>query len=117
MHALVRAATDYVGPVWLRSSRVALPYIYEEGQVTFEVGGCHIVRQGADLTIIACGIMVAAAMDAAVDLAEAGIHTPSRRLVARLVRPGWIRGHAAHLYVTSRRALSGLVTQRVRLYV
>ena len=73
MHALVRAATDYVGPVWLRSSRVALPYVYEEESSAFKVGGSHIVRQGDDLTIIACGIMVAAALDAAVDLAKEGI--------------------------------------------
>jgi transketolase len=72
MHALVRAATDYVGPVWLRSSRVALPYIYEES-TSFEIGGSHMVREGGDLTIIACGIMVASAMDAAVDLAKEGI--------------------------------------------
>jgi transketolase len=32
-----------------------------------------VVRQGDDLTIIACGIMVAAALDAAVDLAQDGI--------------------------------------------
>jgi transketolase len=72
MHALVKVATDYVGPVWLRSSRVALPYIYREN-TQFEVGGSHVVHQGDDVTIIACGIMVAAALDAAADLAEAGI--------------------------------------------
>ena len=73
MHALVKAATDYVGPVWLRSSRVALPYVYEEESSAFKVGGSNVVRQGDDLTIIACGIMVAAALDAAVDLAKDGI--------------------------------------------
>jgi transketolase len=72
MHALVRAATDYVGPVWLRSSRVALPYIYE-ADTKFEIGGSHIVREGGDLTIIANGIMVATALDAAVELAKDGI--------------------------------------------
>jgi transketolase len=73
MHALVKTATDYVGPVWLRSSRVALPYVYEEESSAFKVGGSNVVRQGDDLTIIACGIMVAAALDAAVDLAKDGI--------------------------------------------
>jgi transketolase len=73
MHALVRAATDYIGPVWLRSSRVALPHIYKEGTSSFTVGGSNVIRQGDDLTIIACGIMVAAALDAAVDLAKDGI--------------------------------------------
>ena len=72
MHALVRAATDYIGPVWLRSSRVALPYIYDV-DTTFSVGGSHVVRQGDDLTIVACGIMVTAALDAAVDLEKDGI--------------------------------------------
>lgn len=73
MHALVKAATDYIGPVWLRSSRVALPYVYEEESSAFKVGDSNVVRQGDDLTIIACGIMVAAALDAAVDLAKDGI--------------------------------------------
>lgn len=73
MLALVKAATDFVGPVWLRSSRVAVPYIYEAGEVDFKVGGSHVVREGSDVTIIACGIMVAAALDAAAVLAEEGL--------------------------------------------
>lgn len=72
MHALVRAATDYVGPVWLRSSRVALPFIYDTS-TEFEIGGSHVVREGDDLTIIANGIMVATALDAASDLAKEGV--------------------------------------------
>jgi len=73
MHALVRTATDFVGPVWLRSSRVAMPYIYQEGNVDFRVGGSSIVRDGSDLSIVGCGIMVPAAMDAAAALAEIGL--------------------------------------------
>ena len=73
MHALVKLATDEPGPVWLRSSRVALPYIYDESTASFSMGGSNIVRPGNDLGIIACGIMVAAALDAAVMLAEEGI--------------------------------------------
>lgn len=73
MHAAVRAATDLVGPVWLRSSRVAMPHIYEEGKAPFTIGKANVVRQGGDVAIIACGIMVAAALDAAAALAEEGI--------------------------------------------
>ena len=73
MLALVKAATDYQGPVWLRSSRVAVPYIYAAGEVDFKVGGSHLVRDGQDVTIIACGIMVAAALDAAAALEEEGL--------------------------------------------
>ncbi len=72
MRALVRLATDHVGPVWLRSSRLALPQIYGDDE-TFEIGKAKVVRQGSDVAIIACGIMVAAALDAAAMLAEEGI--------------------------------------------
>ena len=61
----VKLATDHVGPVWLRSSRVAMPYIYPEDDCPFEIGKANVVRQGSDLTIIGCGIMVPAALDAA----------------------------------------------------
>jgi transketolase len=73
MHAAVRAATEYIGPVWLRSSRVSLPEIYPMNACPFEIGKANTVRQGDDLTIIACGIMVAAALDAAALLAREGI--------------------------------------------
>jgi len=73
MMAAVKAATDYVGPVWLRSSRVAMPHIYPEGNVPFEIGKANTVREGRDVSIFANGIMVAAALDAAVMLADEGI--------------------------------------------
>jgi transketolase len=72
MRAAVKAATDYVGPVWLRSSRIALPIIYPSDQ-EFVIGKAITAREGSDLTIIANGMMVAAALDAAVALAEDGI--------------------------------------------
>ena len=73
MKRAVKAATDYVGPVWLRSSRVAMPYIYDEQNCPFEIGKANIVRKGMDVSIIACGIMVATALDAAVLLKQDGI--------------------------------------------
>jgi transketolase len=73
MHAAVRAATDFDGPVFLRSSRVPMPHIYSEENCPFEIGKANIVRQGKDLTIIACGLMVPTALDAAMVLAEEGI--------------------------------------------
>jgi transketolase len=73
MHAAVRAATDYIGPVFLRSSRVAMPYIYPVNDCPFEIGKANIVRQGKDLTIIGNGIMVAAGLDAAALLEKEGI--------------------------------------------
>jgi transketolase len=85
MHAAVKAATNYVGPVFLRSSRVAMPCIYEEGNCPFEIGKANVVRQGRDLTIVATGIMVAMALDASVMLAKQGIE--ARVLDYHTLRP------------------------------
>ena len=73
MRAAVKAATDHVGPVFLRSSRVPMPQIYSEKATPFEIGKANLVRQGTDVTIIACGLMVGMALDAAAALAEGGL--------------------------------------------
>jgi transketolase len=85
MHAAVRAATYHPGPVFLRSSRVALPHIYPGGNCPFEIGVANMVRPGTDVTIVACGIMVAMALDAAAILAEEGIN--ARVLDLHTIRP------------------------------
>jgi transketolase len=85
MHAAVKAATDYIGPVFLRSSRVALPHIYPMDDCPFEIGQANVVRQGRDVSLIACGLMVAAALDAAAILAEEGIE--ARVLDFHTIRP------------------------------
>lgn len=72
MRWAVRAAADHMGPVFLRSSRVAMPFIYQDN-ASFEIGKANVVRQGRDVTIIGCGLMVSAALDAAAELAEGGI--------------------------------------------
>jgi len=89
MHAAVRATAEHVGPVYLRSSRVAMPHIYSQDRggrsAPFEIGKANVVRQGGDLTIIGCGIMVAAALDAAAILAKEGIE--ARVLDMHTIRP------------------------------
>jgi transketolase len=85
MRRAVHAATDYPGPVFLRSSRVAIPYVYAEDDCTFEVGRANVVRQGKDLTIIGCGLMVAAGLDAAAVLHNEGIE--ARVLDMHTLRP------------------------------
>jgi transketolase len=85
MHAAVRAAAGHVGPVYLRSSRTAMPHIYPESGCPFEIGKANVVRQGGDVTLIACGIMVAAALDAAAMLAGEGLS--ARVLDMHTLRP------------------------------
>jgi len=85
MHRAVWATAEHVGPVYLRSSRVAMPHIYPEGDCPFEIGKANVVREGGDLTIIGCGLMVAAALDAAAMLADEGIE--ARVLDMHTLRP------------------------------
>jgi transketolase len=107
MHALVRAATDHPGPVFLRSSRVSLPEIYPM-DATFTVGTANIVRQGNDLSIVACGIMVAAALDAAAVLAREGIE-------ARVIDLFTIRPLDVETLVAAARETGAVVTAEEHL--
>jgi transketolase len=93
MHKAVQAAAGHVGPVYLRSSRVAMPHIYPEGDCPFQIGKANVVREGHDLTIIACGIMLAAALDAAALLAQEGIQ--ARVLDMHTLRPMDVEAIAA----------------------
>ena len=71
--AMVKAAYEYEGPVYIRFGRAAVPVFHEEG-MKFEIGKGEILRDGADVAIIANGLMVNEALVAAEELAEAGIN-------------------------------------------
>ena len=72
--AAVRAAYEYVGPVYMRFARLAAPVFHDPGQYTFQIGKGELLRDGADVAILANGLMVHEALDAADALAETGIH-------------------------------------------
>ncbi len=93
MHAAVKAAPGIKGPVFIRSSRVGMPHIYDMDNTPFEVGKANVVREGSDLTIIGCGIMVAAGLDAAAMLAEEGIE--ARVVDMHTIRPMDVEAIAA----------------------
>ena len=69
--AATRAMFAHEGPVYLRTGRPKVPVIYED-EVPFEIGKANRLREGRDLTIIACGLMVAAALEAADQLSSGG---------------------------------------------
>ena len=73
MAAAVRAAAAHEGPVYIRSSRGEFPQVYAERPCVVSVGCSNLLRQGADLTIAACGLMTGVALDAAAILAETGV--------------------------------------------
>lgn len=66
------AAASVPGPVFLRLGRHPVPIITAESD-PFEVGKARVLRPGRDVTIVACGIMVADALNAARVLAEEGV--------------------------------------------
>ena len=70
--ALVRAAAEIYGPVYLRFTRDAIPVIYDEKQ-KFEIGKAITLREGGDVAIIANGDTVRLAIEAAEVLAGRGI--------------------------------------------
>ena len=70
--AMVKAAYEYVGPVYMRFGRSAVPVFHEEGY-RFEIGKGEVVRDGSDVAIIANGLMVYEAIVAAQELAAQGI--------------------------------------------
>jgi len=70
--AATRAMFNHPGPVYLRTGRPQVPEVYGN-ELDFQIGKANRLREGQDATIIACGLMVAAALEAAHRLAEEGI--------------------------------------------
>lgn len=71
--AMVRAAYFHDGPVYMRFSRLATPVFHDPEQYSFEIGKGIVMREGTDLTIIAAGLPVASAMEAAEKLSAEGV--------------------------------------------
>ena len=71
--AAVRAAYEYVGPVYLRFGRLAVPVINDNPDYKFEIGKGVTLREGKDVTIIATGLPVSNSLEAAEKLAADGI--------------------------------------------
>ena len=69
----VRACMDINGPVYMRIGRGFEPPCYDSEEYDFEIGKAVTMRDGKDLTIIACGIGVLQSLNAARTLAEEGI--------------------------------------------
>lgn len=67
--ACVKAAYEYNGPVYLRFGRLAAPVINDRPDYKFELGKGVVLREGKDLTIVATGLCVSSALEAAEKLA------------------------------------------------
>lgn len=72
--AAVKAAYDYVGPVYLRFGRLAIPVINDPETYKFEIGKGVVLKEGTDVTIFATGLEVNEALEAGKLLEADGIH-------------------------------------------
>jgi len=81
--AMVEAAVATPGPWYIRTGRPKIPVIYTEG-ARFQIGKADMLRDGTDVTIVACGLLVGRSLDAAETLQRSGIS-------ARVLNMGTIR--------------------------
>lgn len=72
MKLATRAMLEFDGPVYMRTGRSPAQRVFGDDH-TFEIGKGKIVRDGKDVTIVACGVEVARAVEAAELLAAEGI--------------------------------------------
>ncbi len=82
---LTRRILEMTGPAYLRTGRMKVPVAYPDGAPDLILGRAHRLREGLDVTLIACGLMVAAALEAAELLAADGIQ--ARVLDMHTVKP------------------------------
>ena len=71
--AALRAAVAFDGPVYMRFGRLAVPVINDAATYKFELGKGIVMKEGSDITIVATGLMVNEAVQAAETLAAEGI--------------------------------------------
>lgn len=70
--AALKYALENDGPCYLRFGRYAVPVLHDPDTFTFEVGKGEVLREGTDVTIVATGLMVSMALEAAETLAAEG---------------------------------------------
>ena len=101
--AAVEAAYLHEGPVYLRFGRLAVPVINDRADYKFELGKGIVLREGKDLTIIATGLCVSRALEAAEQLKADGIE-------ARVINIHTIKPLDEHLIIEAAKETHKVVT-------
>jgi transketolase len=70
---LTEALVNFDGPTYIRMGRGAVPDVYPNDDLPFEIGKANVIVQGSDITLIATGEMVYPAMEASRHLLIKGI--------------------------------------------
>ena len=97
-----RLITTHIGPVYMRTGRAPFPIITKESD-PFILGKANIMREGKDVTIIACGLMVSEALEAAKILKIDGVD-------ARVVNMHTIKPIDEKTIIESARKTGAIVT-------
>lgn len=98
----VRAAAEFHGPIFLRISRMGVPEVHGP-DYRFEIGKASVLRDGADVTLIANGVLVHKALEAADRLASRGIE-------ARVLNMATVRPIDREAIVAAAKETGGIVT-------
>jgi len=69
----IEAAATLDGPVYVRLSRLPVPELSRPAEAGFRIGKAEVLRSGSDVAIVANGVMVSRALEAADEVAKAGI--------------------------------------------
>lgn len=72
--AMVKAAYEHQGPVYMRFGRYGAPVIHDPDHFTFEIGKGEVLKDGTDVAIISNGLLTCEAVKAAEILAAKGIY-------------------------------------------
>jgi transketolase len=99
---VVAALVERDGPAYVRLGRTAVPVLFDDGY-RFVVGTAPVLRDGGDVTIAACGVMVAEALAAAEMLAADGI-------AARVLNCATVKPLDEAAIITSARETGAIVT-------
>jgi transketolase len=102
MRQATRAILDFEGPVYMRTGRSGSTHIFKPGH-RFEIGKGQVLRDGKDVTLVACGVEVARALDAADLLSRDGIS-------ARVINMPTIKPIDTELLATASRETGCMVT-------
>jgi transketolase len=103
----VREAASTYGPFYIRLSRSSTPVVHQDGY-SFKIGKAELMREGGEATIVACGIMVKAALDASESLAREGVH-------CRVLNMATLQPVDVEALVTAARETGALVTAEEHL--
>jgi len=98
----VFAAARHEGPVYIRTGRSGVPVLFDE-DYEFQIGKAATLREGNDVTIIACGVMVSISLEAADILADKGVS-------ARVVNMGTIKPIDVDAIVKAAKETGAIVT-------